>query len=53
MNDLEIILLRKTNAIGYHFYAEFNLKNDTNEIIYKIEMDSQLQKQTYNYQREK
>ena len=31
---------RKTNIISYHLYVE-SLKNDTNELIYKTETDSQ------------
>ena len=40
--DLEIIILnqRKTNII-YHLYVE-STKNDTNELIYKTETDSQI-----------
>ena len=43
--DLEIIMLsevrqRKTNIIWYHLYVE-SKKNDTNELIYKTEIDSQ------------
>ena len=46
--DLEIIILsevsqRKTNIIWYHLYME-SLKNDTNELVYKTETDSQIQK---------
>ena len=42
--DLEIITLsevrqRKTNTIWYHLHVES--KNDTNELIYKTETDSQ------------
>ena len=42
--DLEIMILsevsqRNTNSIGYNLYMEF-LKNDTNEFIYKPEIDS-------------
>ena len=43
--NLEIIKLsevsqRKINIIWYDLYMEY-LKNDTNELIYKIEIDSQ------------
>ena len=41
---LEIIILSKvsqTNIILYHSYVEF-LKNDTNELIYKTETDSDI-----------
>ena len=43
--DLEITILseisqRKTNIIWYHLYVE-SKKNDTNELIYKTELDSQ------------
>ena len=46
--DLEIIILsevsqRKTNIIWHHLYVE-SQKNDTNELIYKTETDSQTQK---------
>ena len=42
---LEILILSevsqaKTDIVGYHLYVESN-KNDINEIIYKIETDSQ------------
>ena len=42
--DLDIIILSKvsqtkTNIICYHFI--WNLKNDTKELIYKTETDSQ------------
>ena len=45
--DLEIIILsevsqRKTNTI-YHLYVE-SKKNDTNELIYKTETNSQISK---------
>ena len=46
--DLEIIILkkkvrqRKTNTMWYHLKAESSKKNDTNELIYKIETDSGL-----------
>ena len=44
--DIEIIILsevrqRKTNIICYHLYVA-SLKNDTNELIYKTEIDSQM-----------
>ena len=40
--DLKIITLSqtKTNIIWFHLHVEF-LKNDTNELIYKAETDSQ------------
>ena len=43
--DLEIIILsevsqRKTNNIWYHLHVE-SKKNDTNELTYKTEIDSQ------------
>ena len=46
--DIEIIILsevrqRKTNIICYHLYVG-SLKNDTGELIYKTEIDSQMQK---------
>ena len=31
----------KTDTI-YHSYVELNLKNDTNELVYKIETKSQM-----------
>ena len=31
----------KTNIIWYRLYAESKKKNDTNELIYQIETDSQ------------
>ena len=42
--DLEIIILSEvsqTNIIWYHLYVESKKKIDTNELIYKIETDSQ------------
>ena len=47
--DLEIIMLRevrqrKTNILWYHSYVESNIKNDTNEVIYKTETDLQILK---------
>ena len=44
--DLEIIKLsevrqRQTNIIWYHLYG--NLKYDTNELIYKTEIDSDIE----------
>ena len=46
--DLEIIILseisqRKARTPLYHLYVE-SKKNDTNELIYKTEIDSQTQK---------
>ena len=46
--DLKIIILsgisqRKTNIIQYHLYAESE-KKDTNELIYKTEIEPQTQK---------
>ena len=41
---LEIVILSKvsqTNIILHHSYVEF-LKNDTNELIYKTETDSDI-----------
>ena len=43
--DLKIIILsevrqRKWNIVWFHLYVE-SLKNDTNELIYKTEIDSQ------------
>ena len=34
------VRLRKTNT-WYHLYVESNKKDDTNELIYKTETDSQ------------
>ena len=47
--DLEIIILSKISQtreiqISYDITYVWNLKNDTNELIYKTEMDSQTQK---------
>ena len=45
--DLEIIILSKSNRerqISYDITYMWNLKNDTNELIYKTETDSQTQK---------
>ena len=40
--------------MSYDITYMWNLKkNDTNELIYKTETDSQLRKQTYGYQRGK
>ena len=40
--DLEIIILSKTKKDKYHDTTSvWNLKNDTNEFIYKTETDSQ------------
>ena len=54
--DLEVTILsevsqRKTN-IMISLVCEI-LKNDTNELIYKTETDSQTEKTHYSYQREK
>ena len=43
--SLEIIILsevnqRKTNIIWYHLHVDSNLKNDTNDLIYKTKTDS-------------
>ena len=45
--DLEIIILseasqKKINTVWYHLYVKS--KNDTNEHIYKTEIDSQIQR---------
>ena len=46
--DLEIIILSEVNhrkrQISYGITYIWNLKNDTNELIYKTEIDSQTQK---------
>ena len=41
--DLEIIILSQTEKDKYHMISLINgiLKNDTNELIYKTEIDSQ------------
>ena len=42
--DLEIIILTEvsqTEKDKYHINCMWNLKNDTNELIYKTEIDSQ------------
>ena len=41
--NLEIIILSKSNKDKYTTYMQ-NLKNKTNELIYKAETDSQTQK---------
>ena len=43
---------RKTNII-YRLYVESKKTEDTNELIYKTEIDSQHGKQIYGYQRGK
>ena len=55
--DLEIITLsearqRKTNTIQYHLNVESN-KNGTNELIYKIETDSEIATSNLQLPREK
>ena len=48
--DLEIIILSEVEDIyDYHLYVES--KNSTNELIYKIETDSQTYKTNLWYQR--
>ena len=49
--DPEIIILsevsqRKTNIIWHHLYVE-SQKNDTNELIYKTEIDSPTKKRNF------
>ena len=39
--DLEIIILTEVRQISYDITYMQNLKNDTNELIYKTETDSQ------------
>ena len=46
--NLEIIILskvksdhKKINIISYHLYVEFRNKKDSNELIYKTEIESQ------------
>ena len=50
--DLEIIIISEASQrqISYDITYMWNLKNDTNELIYKTEIDSQ-RKQIYGYQR--
>ena len=44
----------RERQMSYDITYMWNLKkNDTNELIYKTETDSQLRKQTYGYQRGK
>ena len=50
--DLEIILSEVKQREIYDITYMWNVKNDINEFIYKIEIDSHW-KQTYNYQRRK
>ena len=52
--DLEIIMLNEVSRtterqIWYQLYVE-SLKNDTNELIYKIKTDSQTSKKSYGCQ---
>ena len=49
--DLEIIILSQRKTISYITYM-WNLKNDTNELIYKTETDYRYRKM-YGYQRGK
>ena len=42
--DVEIIILSKVRKDKYHIGHMWNLKNNTNESIYKTETDSQPQK---------
>ena len=52
--DLEIIILSEVRERQvYDIAYMWNQKNDINELIYKTEIDSQKQKQTYGYQRAK
>ena len=39
--DLEIIILSQTEKDKYYITYMWNLKNNTNELIYKTETDSQ------------
>ena len=48
--DLEIIILSERQK-SYGITYIWNLKYDTNELIYKSEIDSQTQKTNYGYQR--
>ena len=50
--DLEIIILSEVKSdrekqISYDMSYIWNLKNDTNELIYKVEIDSQTQKTNF------
>ena len=51
--DLQIVILREERQRKklYHSYAESNFLNDTNEHIYKREIDSHILKINYSYQR--
>ena len=51
--DLEIITVSEVRErqISYDITYMWNLKYDTNELIYKTETDSQTQKTNYGYQR--
>ena len=45
--DLEIVILSEisqteTNIIGYHLFVESKKKKDTNELIYKAEIELQM-----------
>ena len=51
--DLEIITKWSQRQISYDITYMWNLKNDTNELIYKAEQTHRLRKQTYGYQRGK
>ena len=39
--------------MSYNLTSIWNLKNNTNELIYKIKTDYRLEKQTYGYYRGK
>ena len=42
--DHEIIILSEVRQISYDVTYMYNLKNNTNELVYKRETDSQIQK---------
>ena len=54
MDGLEIIILneisQKERQLPYNDTNIWNLKCETNEVIYKMKTNSQTQKQTYGYQ---
>ena len=51
--DLEIIVQSTiTQRQIYDITNMWNLKNDTNELVYKTEIENRPEKQTYGYRRE-
>ena len=47
--DLEIIILSEVREESHMILCVKSLKNDTNELIYKTEIDIQTQKTNYGY----